>query len=438
MMRRYIDLLTTALLALAAITPAVGLSGCSDSSDPSAPSGPSDPAMAYLTINVSAGSPKDSRANDIPADGNYSDGIAPYEQMYTLRAIIVRPGGIIEHNELLHTAPSGQGFNQYTYASLKVVAGETKTVYLFANEDYTRIYDSTGATTLLKEKLTTLHIGDTFPADEYYGMIISNVSTSQAPLIDNSGDDESKKSYLPMSEVFDVKIESVNKDGTNLYQSADLFITRAAVKFGFAIDPSSVVKGNVRITNVTIHGLADREYLIPQNGTVDGKVAGATYDPAKYPVSSDNRIITAYTCPAGATTYDYTFTMPNDFGIIYNADGSMTFPTYTDGATTLSKYTEDAPYATALYFAESPVPTGGKYTVDVTAEFDTGIADSNGNTQYVTTTFEGITLDNLPNLPRNTFVKIVIKLGETQPTLEAIVQPYTGVWLNPDFGIDRP
>lgn len=434
MMRRYIDLLTAALLALAAITPAVGLSGCSDSSDPTDPSGPSDPAMAYLTINVSAGSAQESRANDIPTDGSYShtfeDGIAPYEQMYTLRAIIVRPGGIIEHNELLHTAPSDQGFNQYTYASLKVVAGETKTIYLFANEDYTRIYDSTGASTPLKEKLTNLHIGDSFPANDYNEMIISNSSASQAPLIDNSGQD---KSYLPMSEVFDVKIESVNKDGTNLYQSADLFITRAAVKFGFAIDPSSVVKGNVRITNVTIHGLADREYLLPNN---------TTYSPAKYDdkgkTSSADRIITAYTCPDGIRTYDYTFTMPNDFGIVYNADGTMTFPTSTDGT---DKYTEKTPYAPALYFAESPVPTGGKFTVDVTAEFDTGIPDSDvtsTNPKYITTTFEGLTLDHLPNLPRNTFVKIVIKLGDTQPTLEAIVQPYTGVWLNPDFGIDRP
>lgn len=426
-MRLTLKLLSSALLAML-------MSACSDSSDPVDPSAPSDTAMAYLTINVSAGSPKDSRANDIPADGNYTntfeDGIAPYEQIYTLRAIIVRPDDTIEHNELLHTAASGQGFNQYTYASLKVVAGEKKTVYLFANEDYTNILENNSSTKSLVTKLNGLKIGEEFPKSEFEQMVIQfqDGKENEPPMIDNTN---SRKSYLPMSEVFDVNIEAVNNDGTNLYQSADLFITRAAVKFGFAIDNSSVVKGNVKITEVTIHGLADREYLLPNN---------TTYSPAKYDedekTSGDNRIITSYVCPNDVNaSYYYTFTMPADFGITYNDDGSQTIP----GTYTYDKEgNQKSFYSPALYFAESPVPADGKFTVDVTAAFDTGIPDSDGNPQYVTSTFEGIELNNLPNLPRNTFVKIIIKLGETQPELEAIVQPYTGVWLNPDFGIDRP
>lgn len=416
-MRRYIDLLTTALLALAAIMPAVGLSACSDSSDPSDPSGPSDPAMAYLTINVSAGIPQESRANDIPTDGSYTntfeDGIAPYEQMYTLRAIIVRPGGIIEHNELLHTAPSGQGFNQYTYASLKVVAGETKTIYLFANEDYTRIYDSTGATTLLKEKLTTLHIGDTFPADEYNGMIISNSSASQAPLIDNRGDDESKKSYLPMSEVFDVKIESVNKDGTNLYQSADLFITRAAVKFGFYVQLSKD-KGkpntSFTINSFTVSSLADREYLLPNN---------VTYSPEKYPLTTPGvtqNFITDFTAPAQAQFGSYTF---SNVGMTFNPFDDNLFEIHT--------------FEPQIYFPETKLYDSSYNTGDKKYSVGMSLTVDGASEPYVASA----TLPNLPyQLPRNTFVKVYVTIAYPHVNFEVDVVPYAEVKLNPSFGFD--
>ncbi|MDE6588057.1 MAG: hypothetical protein K2K40_06945 [Paramuribaculum sp.] len=400
MMRLSLNTLTAAAVTLLA-------SACSESAEPSLPE-VDDEGMVYFTINVSSGSIGGSRAD---GDFSFDNGLSPYEQMQTLRAIIVRStpdnpatDGLIEHNELIYNTNSNQGVNLSSSGFLKVIGGEKKNVYLFANENHT--YPSPFTNNNLTPKLNNLTIGKKFPAEEFIGMEIEFPDgTTQQPIIDN--ETSRAKKYLPMSERFEITVDKLNDDASNRYQSADLFVTRAAVKYGFYIDEKSTSQSNIKITDITVHGLADREYLLPQNGTgVD-----ATYAPDKYSVTKDDRIITAYTCPDDVETYDYTFTMPENFGILYDTDGK-------DIAT--------KKYEPALYFAESPLPDDAKYCITVKT-----------NNDYFTkpVIYGPISLPNLPNLPRNTFVKVILKL--TDDELEVIVQPYTGVWLEPDFGIER-
>lgn len=410
MMRRYIDLLTTALLALAAITPAVGLSGCSDSSEPS---DLSDDGMVYFTINVSAGAKSSSRAEgeyDF-SDTTYAENTdIKYELMNTLRAIIVRPDGTVEHNELLYTAPTGDGFNHYTSSQLKVVGNEKKKIYLIANEDY--IFTSNGPLNRLLSNPNAFGIGTKITDGTLEEIIIVTTSGQGQPLVNNSLI-SNYKTYLPLSEKFEIAIEGLNQDASNRYQSADLFITRAAVKFGFYFDNEKTFKGDIKITDITVNKcLTDREYLLPQ--TTNG--AEATYKPKKYPITNDNRIITEYDCPANVPTFSYTF-KPDNFGITYKQ-------------TAESEPQLSQSYEPFIYFPESPKQD--KYTISLIADFGN---DSNG--QPIIKEYKDLLLPNLPNLARNTFVKVYISFGEAQPKLEVIVQPYSGVTLEPDFGIDR-
>lgn len=387
------------------------LSACSsDRTEPAAPA-IDDEGMAYLTITVSSGSSLGSRAegDSTPTESDktiFEETDIQYELMKTLRAIIIRPEGTIEHNQLLHKAPDNTGFDLYTAAYLKVIAGEKKSIYLFANEEYTNILNSDGKT--LTEKLSELKPGDQFDSTEYSNLIITNSTGSSSgkigPLVNNS---DASKSYLPMCEQFDIKVKDVDAEGNNRYQSADLFVTRAAVKYGFYIDDNSDAKSNIKVTKITIHDIADREYMLPNT---------TTYAPAKYDtngdITDDNRIITAYSCPDGVLTGDYTFNMPENFGVILDDEGN-------DGAV--------KEYEPAIYFAESPKPADSNFRITIETE----------NDYFESITYKDIELSGLPyGLPRNTFVKVVLKLTDNE--LEVIVLPYIGVTLEPDFGIERP
>lgn len=139
------------------------------------------------------------------------------------------------------------------------------------------------------------------------------------------------------------------------------------------------------------------------------------YDPAKYPVSWDNRYITAYDVPADATVTDYVF-----------PDAEFEFTT---GYTVGNLYT----YAPELYFAETRLPADPQEYI-LTLRM-TEYSEVTGRNESYTVRR---TLPNLPSLPRNTHVKINLTLTGGRLDCVVDVLPYTGVFLNPDFGIDRP
>lgn len=403
MMRLSLNTLTAAAVTLLA-------SACSESAEPSLPE-VDDEGMVYFTINVSSGSIGGSRAD---GDFSFDNGLSPYEQMQTLRAIIVRStpdnpatDGLIEHNELIYSTNNNQGVNLSSSGFLKVIGGEKKNVYLFANENHT--YPSPFTNNNLTPKLNNLTIGKKFPAEEFIGMEIEFPDgTTQQPIIDN--ETSRAKKYLPMSERFEITVDKLNDDASNRYQSADLFVTRAAVKYGFYIDEKSTFKGDVKITEITVDHLADREYLLPQ--TTGG--AEAPYEPSKYPVTDADHLITDYVCPDDTQTFSYTF-KPDNFGVTYQP---------TEGETSLS-----LKYEPAIYFHESPKRE--KYTISITGDFG---KDSDGNS--IKKKYSDIELPNLPYLARNTFVKVYISFGKSEINCKVDLVPYGEVILEPSFGID--
>ena len=88
-------------------------------------------------------------------------------------------------------------------------------------------------------------------------------------------------------------------------------------------------------------------------------------------------------------------------------------------------------------FAKAPNPTSTEpYSLTMTISGKD--KDSEGNDIFVDThTFGPVELPNLPFLPRNTHVVINIHLTGTDIECTVKLVPYTGIWLDPDFGIDR-
>lgn len=116
------------------------LAGSCAHHDPDAP----DPALpegsVYLTLQVRAldDTPPCPDAAQAPAfEENDTTGFenpaTDYEKMHTLRVIIVRPDGEVEYNRFLRITGAGlpQEPDDMTFI---VKAGESKKVYLFANE----------------------------------------------------------------------------------------------------------------------------------------------------------------------------------------------------------------------------------------------------------------------------------------------------------------
>ncbi|MDO4758181.1 MAG: hypothetical protein Q4A18_02830, partial [Rikenellaceae bacterium] len=175
---------------------------------------------------------------------DYSEAVSDGEKMQTLRLIIVRPDGTVEHNRYydFHQAPS----TTFTSAKFEVVGGETKNVYLFANENTTfstnhKVFDY---------DFEALEAGDQFPAEELAAVTI-NLSDNQTCL------------PLPlfMSEQHEVVVPA--KQDTHV----ELIIVRAATKFTFRLINNSALP--LLLSKLTIEKLARAEYMLP-NGVVYG------------------------------------------------------------------------------------------------------------------------------------------------------------------------
>lgn len=396
-MNRILKAVSPLFLALLAVS-------CSDDTTVSPAVGPDDSGKVNFEINVYAGDPeatgsRTSRAIDQDGyDYSYEEPTYPAENMHTLRVIIVNNEtgdndyNKVEANEYLYRAFPQDGSSRFTGIRIKLDPGK-KRVYLIANE--ASIAALNPATDFNK-----CLIGTTFTSAMMEDVIISGEPGK--PIIDNTG---TEKLNIPMTEEFDVTIKAPETD-EDYYQSADLFITRALVKFSFTAKATEAPQLKFTIDELTISSVADREYLLPTS---------TVYDPAKYPVSWDNRYITAYDVPADATVTDYVF-----------PDAEFEFTT---GYTVGNLYT----YAPELYFAETRLPADPQEYI-LTLRM-TEYSEVTGRNESYTVRR---TLPNLPSLPRNTHVKINLTLTGGRLDCVVDVLPYTGVFLNPDFGIDRP
>lgn len=371
-----------ALFALTAL-----MTACSDS-DTETPDLPEKAQKVNLVISVATVESQPSAQSRATEEGDdkytFEDPATDYEKMHTLRVIVVNADNRVEGNvPVTADAPT----DRLEDITIPVMGGEYKDVYLIANEESVS-YD-----------FSALYDGAVFPRDVIADLTLNAPAAGQ-PIYDNSG---AARSYLPMSEQFTVYVKEASEE--NFIQRETYFITRATVKFSFSFKSDGPVEADYNVAAVRFSSLADKQYFMPRN---------TEYLPSKYtatPSSSPGRLITAYDVPADVTYAPYTFMLP-DGGFPVNS-------------------TLDAGQTPFLYFPES------KFGGDEQKYYATVALSDRSNPSAGLTWFPEVELPNLPSLPRNTHVIINFELSGSTLNATVDVLPYTGVYLNPDFGIDR-
>lgn len=440
--------------ALAATLSVITLSACSGLYDslPPCPVDEEDTAYVNLRISVAANNsfvPGGTRAEEVEYDKTpfFEPGIPPYEDINSLRVIMVNEEDKIEYNEFVE-GPKGESTANYQTLQMRTRPGGTRMLYLIANEDV--VYNLMPKGSKVNFKL--INPGDYFP-ETTLGRVIINTDASGSPIINNTGEE---KNYVPMTEIFEVPIYDWGEDEP-IDQSVSLFVTRAAVKFSFMIktnlkvqgegDTSSEVAGSnfvlgrdYMITNIAINSTANSEFLFP-NGT--------TYNPPKNLNSNLDREITNYDvpnselAPANIAIPAEAYDEEKNYKVISATDSK--YGIFSEGDKVFK-------YSPLEYFPETKL-TDGNYSIDVTVKWlnepddeevqgDTNVDEATGETDESDTsdpheTVISVPLDNLPyGLPRNTHVMIIISPGTHTLEATAVLVPYIGVDLEPDFGFN--
>lgn len=409
----------------------------------------------------------------------------PEELINTLRVIIVRPDNTVEFNRLitptdklpkviLNADSVEQDELKFRVSTTQgyvdnkaMTCTERKRIYLIANEATLDNYnisflgDGQKITDYLKgitpaytptkedqEKGEKGKLGDKLDPYVVERWIIyndwkesgdsdSDVNNLLAePIIDNSG---TEKSYIPMTEFFDVDVVSSwapakdesgegdsNQNGNNASedkgtqevqlseQKVELFVTRNFVKFQFT---ASSETEKFEIVSLRFGNLMQQEYLFPCN---------TLYDPIKTVNNPVDRQIISFLTPGSAGNFirPYVFEFPE----------GMTFTPPTEEDPKVKPIS----FSPMLYFCETH-----NYIANTnnTSKYELGAViryhKHDGTT--VETTYEPQGLENLPySLPRNTIVRINITIHDHKLAAEATVYPYTAVNLNPQFGFPKP
>lgn len=300
------------------------------------------------------------------------------EKMKSLRIIIVRPDGTVEHNRFISlSAVTRHGSERF-----KVKANEEKTIYLFANEKLTVIknqdpVDASMKREFIKFDFNTIKRGGKFPKDEIEKLTIGINS-----------DTEELGEALPMNERHTVSIEDIDK-------YCELFVTRATVKFSFIV--TNRTGGQLNIDSLYIKELSRVEYYLPKD--------------AKYDILPDGtKGIVEYDVPNNGNNDYYTFkkASPN---VIENNGTVAIEPVYL----LESKYTDPK---------NSSGDEGQKLNYSLGIRFK----------EFGTVGMEYF--DNLEQLPRNTHVVAYITVtGKSEIEWEVYITPYTSKPLDPEFGI---
>lgn len=344
-----------------------------------------------------------------------------YENVRTLRIIIVRPDNTVEHNRMMtfepHASVSGAEYGDFEFP-VHLDQGETngsiykekKRIYIIANEETTGFdfasYDF-GSTltprTMAEVKLNSgfdSYTVDTGEVDENGEKVEKTIETA-LPFIDNDGD---SKQYLPITEFFDIDVTADVSLPTKNVQEETLFITRSLVKFEFYVDEDieKNTNQNFRISEIKFHSLGDKAYLFPFE---------TKYSADKYAFLNDKdnqRIITEFTSPGDAEKREYTFMAPAEFG----HNGTLANKPYINS------------YLPMKYFFGT---AGSDFSLDVKVEYFNGVE----NDFHI---FKDMKLPNLPIFPRNTIVKVHFRFTDTALQLQVDLVPYIGIVLKPGFG----
>ena len=313
--------------------------------------------------------------------------ISNNEKMQSLRIVIVRPDGIVEHNRFINFY--GHAYDWYGYEEFKVVRGEKKTVYLFVNEKSTQYYlPNASDASNFKEVIlganadgdsNFIRIGEKFPTGDLERLLVKT----------EKNDEVMNDRPLPMSESHSIPAMTQDTEMT-------LFVARAAVKFTYVIKNNDPDHRNLVFSKLTIDKMSRMEYYMPKNTVY-------SFDKNTLPQGEEFYEIESYDVPNVANNDYYIFSrnvgdVQVDFGKEVAVD--------------------------SFYLLE------GKYDVDNNPETE----------NYQTTvTLNGVDLTGYYNvskqLPRNTHVVVYIEVGKDYELNCVVdVRPYTEVVLEPGFG----
>lgn len=348
--------------------------------------------MSELTISVSvSNTPGLPVAPQTKIDINAEDYILPVhdgEKIQTLRIVIVRPDGTIEHNRYMDF----QGAVKHAYMEVndvmfKVLGPERKKVYLFVNENSVKASPAgEGVIKTVAYDFDDLKVGDEFPTEE-----ISSLQISLKDSYDTLPCESSPvTSALPMSECHFVDMPATDYD-------VDLYVTRAAVKFTYIFDNQT--SKAYSLSQLTVSKGSSIEYYLPRI-TYTGNPFGSDFSVSDYvvPNTGDN----------------------NNYYV---------FNRFIAGAPSITLEASSVKTLDSFYFLE------GKY------DDPNGVTDENGKklNYSMSATLNGIKYESyfpdVPWLPRNTHVVAVITIKEHKVTWAVDVYPYGEYWLSPGFGI---
>lgn len=312
--------------------------------------------------------------------GSLAEAVPDGEKMQTLRIIIVRPDGTVEHNRYydFHQVPT----TYFATAQFEVVGGETKDVYLFANEN-TKF---NSGRKVADYDFAAIKVGEQFPTNDITG---KDIETDETSLIEVN--DALTQMALPlfMSECHSVDVHE--KEDTKV----ELIIVRAAVKFTFRIINES--NEPLALNQLTISKLARYEYLLPKDvvyATETSKEDGTTIT-----------YIESYKVPMMGNNEHYNFKAA-----------------FTDKTVPANGKVElDPIYLLESNYNDDPSTTGRNYKISLT------VGDE---------TYENGYFNNLTALPRNTHVVVDVTLNDELTGLDCKVRvyPYGEYWLYPEFG----
>lgn len=343
---------------------------------------PSTETTSKVKLGVSVAMTDGAAFLGMQSRGPLAEAVSDGEKMQTLRIIIVRPDGTVEHNRYydFHQVPT----TYFATAQFEVVGGETKKVYLFANENTT----FTTGHKVANYDFAAIKVGEQFPTNEITGQ---NIETS---LIEVNDALTQIAQPLFMSECHSVDVHE--KKDTNV----ELIIVRAAVKFTFRIINQS--NEPLQLNQLTISKLARREYLLPNGVSYDTELSEEdNYTQITY--------IKSYNVPMIGNNEHYNF----------KANYDLTVPA--KSATGNGEVILDPIYLLESNYDDDPSTEGRNYKISLS------VGDE---------TYENGYFDNLTALPRNTHVVVDVTLNSKLTGLDCVVRvyPYGEYWLYPEFG----
>ena len=232
-MIRYLFILFTTISALL-------LTSCQSGSDADEPRPEAEFKLSVALADMSRNGITRSVENFYDPSGA---AISDNEKMQTLRIIIVRKDGTVEHNRYIDF--SNHPSIWYGQEQFKVERGEDKEVYLFVNENSTTYYESTGVVALSDNNF--IREGSTFPTDRIKNLTVMTISNNDV-----------LSGPLPMCEHHTIKAEALGRDTT-------LFVTRAATKFTYVINNN--LDKTISWSGLTLDKVSRKEYYLPNNTT---------------------------------------------------------------------------------------------------------------------------------------------------------------------------